>query len=77
MEEDFPVSGLKTEVNNMSSNSRDVRNNEHQIPNVPFTGIVSKDIKPEPKESQAVIEEGGNDSFGAMNPANMDTNIFT
>ena len=44
--EDFPVSGLKTEVSNMSSNSGEVRNNEHQIPYVPFTGIVSKDIRP-------------------------------
>ena len=61
----------------MSVSSGEIRNGEHQIPNVPFTGMVSKDIRQEHKERQAEMEEGGDASPGAMNPANMDRNAFS
>jgi hypothetical protein len=62
MEKDIPVSDLKTEVSNMSVNSGEIRNGEHQIPNVPFTVMVTKDIRQEHKERQAEMEEGGDAS---------------
>jgi hypothetical protein len=52
----------------MSLNSGEIRNGEHQIPNVPFTGMVSKDIRQEHKESQAEMEEGGNASPWSNEP---------
>ena len=62
MEKDIPVSDLKTEVSNMSVNSGEIRNGEHQIPNVPFTVMVTKGIRQEHKERQAEMEEGGDAS---------------
>ena len=62
MEKDIPVSDLKTEVSNMSVNSGEIRNGEHQTPNVPFTVMVTKDIRQEHKERQAEMEEGGDAS---------------
>jgi hypothetical protein len=62
MEKDISSSDLKTEVSNMSVNSGEIRNGEHQIPNVPFTVMVTKDIRQEHKERQAEMEEGGDAS---------------